>query len=177
MFRRDRTKGKIMERLVAQVPAGWLAAAAAFGAVALTSWIGSAATAPGLIAWYPSLAKPWFTPPNWAFPVAWTTLFAMMAYASWLVWMAGGRRAQGALAIYGGHLALNALWSIAFFGFQSPGAGLVAIVPFTGSIVATMIAFRAFSRRAAWLLAPYLAWVGFAALLNAAIWMMNQGPA
>lgn len=162
-----------MERIIARVSSKWIAAAAAFAAVALCSWIGSAATAPALIEWYPSLAKPWFTPPNWAFPVAWTTLFAAMGYASWLVWMAGGRRAQGALALYGGHLALNSLWSVAFFGFQSPGAGLVVLVPFAASIAATIAAFRPFSRRAAWLMAPYLAWVLFAGVLNLAIWRMN----
>jgi tryptophan-rich sensory protein len=162
-----------MDRIIARAAPKWIAAAAAFGAVALCSWIGSAATAPALLSWYPSLAKPWFTPPNWAFPVAWTTLFAMMGYASWLVWMAGGRRAQGALAVYGGHLALNALWSVTFFGFQSPGAGLIVLVPFAAAIAATLAAFRPFSRRAAWLMAPYLAWVLFAGVLNGAIWAMN----
>jgi tryptophan-rich sensory protein len=36
-----------------------------------------------------------------------------------------------------------------------------------------MIAFWRVSRKACVLLVPYLAWVSFAAALNAAIWRMN----
>ena len=162
-----------LARRVAALPQAWIAAAAAAGAVLLCSWIGSAATGPALVEWYPALAKPWFTPPNWAFPAAWTLLFAAMGYASWRVWRDGGRAAWPALAVYGGHLALNALWSVAFFGMQSPLAGLIVLVPFLASIIATMRLFAPHSRTAALLLAPYLAWVSFAGLLNAAIWAMN----
>ena len=140
----------------AAIPDRWTAAALAAAAVLVCSTIGSQATAPALVSWYPALAKPVFTPPNWLFPVAWTALFAAMAYASWLVWRASGRAARPALAIYGVNLALNALWSVAFFGFQSPAAGLVVLAPFLASIAATARAFRPHSVLAARLMLPYL---------------------
>ena len=31
--------------------------------------------------WYANLSKPSWTPPNWLFPVAWMTLYVLMAYA------------------------------------------------------------------------------------------------
>ncbi|WP_205504871.1 tryptophan-rich sensory protein, partial [Pseudomonas viridiflava] len=31
--------------------------------------------------WYESLKKPSFTPPNWLFPVAWTTIYLLLAWA------------------------------------------------------------------------------------------------
>ncbi len=31
--------------------------------------------------WYESLTKPSFTPPNWAFPVAWTIIYLLLAWA------------------------------------------------------------------------------------------------
>jgi tryptophan-rich sensory protein len=42
------------------------------------------------------------------------------------------------------------------------------------AIAATMAAFFRVSRVAGWLLAPYLAWVGFAAVLNFTLWRMNH---
>jgi tryptophan-rich sensory protein len=42
-----------------------------------------------------------------------------------------------------------------------------------GAILLTALAFRPLSRLAAVLLLPYLAWVNFAAVLNAAIWWLN----
>lgn len=150
-----------------------IAAALAAGAVAIVSWVGATATAPALVDWYPSLEKPVFTPPDWAFPVAWTLLFVMIAVASWLVWRRGGAAARPALALYGLNLAFNAGWSIAFFGFQSTTAGLVVIVPFIATIVGCILAFRPHSPLAAALMFPYLAWASFAAALNAAIWQMN----
>lgn len=161
-----------MQRILA-IPASLRALALSIGAVTVCAVIGSAATGPALEVWYPALAKPWFTPPDWAFPVAWTLLFATLAYAAWAVWREGGRAAGPALAVYGGHLALNALWSVAFFGAQSPTAGLIVLVPFIASIVATMRLFRPHSARAAALMVPYLVWVCFAGALNAAIWWMN----
>ncbi len=149
------------------------ALALSIAAVAACSVIGSTATGPALETWYPALAKPWFTPPNWAFPVAWTLLFAAMAAAAWLVWRAGGRAARPALTLYGGHLALNVLWPLAFFGAQSPLAGLVVIVPFLAAIGATIRAFARHSVTAAALMVPYLVWVAYAAALNAAIWWIN----
>ncbi|MFN3615747.1 MAG: TspO/MBR family protein [Rubrimonas sp.] len=161
-----------MRRALAQ-PGGLTSALIAVGAVLLCSWVGAAATRDALLEWYPALEKPWFTPPNWAFPVAWTLLFGMMALASWMVWRAGGRRAAGALGLYAAHLILNALWSVAFFGARSPLMGLLVIGPLLIAIVAVMRAFRPHDARAAALLIPYLLWVGFAAALNAAIWWMN----
>lgn len=161
-----------MRRALAQ-PGGLTSALVAIGAVALCSWIGGAATQQALQTWYPALEKPWFTPPNWVFPVAWTILFAMMALASWLVWRASGRDAAKALGLYAAHLVLNALWTMAFFGSQSPALGMLVIIPLVLAIVAVMRAFRPHDWRAAALLVPYLIWACFAAALNAAIWWLN----
>ena len=67
----------------------------------------------------------------------------------------------------------NVGWSLAFFGAQSPLAGLVVIVPFWFLILATARAFAPLDRTAAWLLAPYLAWVAFATVLDASIVHLN----
>jgi tryptophan-rich sensory protein len=68
---------------------------------------------------------------------------------------------------------LNTLWSIVFFGLQNPGAAFIEIIILWIAIVATIIVFKKISKPAAWLLAPYLAWVSFASVLNYAIWTLN----
>lgn len=136
--------------------------------------LGSYATVPNLD-WYAGLEKPGFTPPNWVFPVVWTTLFVLMAIAVWRVVVRTDGRIAGnrALIPFALQLLLNVAWSFAFFGQQSPAAGFAVIVLLIPAIVWTMIAFRRTDRAAAWLLAPYLVWVAYAAILNAAICRLN----
>ena len=70
-------------------------------------------------------------------------------------------------------LVLNVCWSAIFFGAHRPGLAFGEILLLWLLILATMIAFRQLSRAAAWLMAPYLAWVAFAAMLNFFIWRLN----
>ena len=80
------------------------------------------ATARGVDTWYPTLAKPSFNPPAWVFGPTWTVLYIMMGVALFLIWRQGldtpGVRL--ALTFFAVQLVLNALWSILFFGLQSP---------------------------------------------------------
>jgi benzodiazapine receptor len=132
-------------------------------------------TQPNIPTWYAGLAKPAFTPPNWAFPVAWTALYAMMAYALWRILSLPANRPGRAAAIvaFFVQLALNGLWSFAFFGGRSPIAGLVVIAALIVAILATIRTFWRLDRTAGLLLVPYLAWVAYATLLNGTIWRLN----
>ncbi|MDX2233057.1 MAG: TspO/MBR family protein [Hyphomonadaceae bacterium] len=130
-------------------------------------------------AWYAALRKPPWTPPNWSFPVVWTILFTAMAVAAWLVWEAAGLSAWPALALYGVHLAINAVWSFLFFGKKRLDWAMIEVVALWLAIVAVILAFRPYSATAALLLVPYLAWVSVAALLNLRLLQLNgpRGPA
>ena len=145
------------------------------GVALLAGWVGSLATAPSIPTWYAGLEKPSFNPPNSIFPIVWTILYVMMAVAAWLVWRAPASPPQrrAALVLYFVQLVVNVVWSFAFFGAQSPLGGLVVIAILLVAIVATILAFRRISGLAALLLLPYLAWVGFATILNAAIFSLN----
>ncbi len=146
--------------------AGWLLlcfGAAAFGGLFM----------PG--DWYGSLKKPAWNPPGWVFGPVWTALYTMMAVAAWLVWRRGGFAEQRRpLAVFLGQLALNAAWTPLFFGLRRPGLAFAEIVLLWLAVGATLVMFRPVSRVAAWLLAPYLAWVSFAAALNFTLWRMNS---
>jgi tryptophan-rich sensory protein len=145
-------------------------------AVEIVGASGSIFTIQGLGVWYESLTLPSFAPPNWVFGPVWTTLFALIGAALWLVWREAPTkpRAVGlALAVFVVHFAFNLGWSAAFFGLQNVGLGLGVILLLWGLIVATIWAFDRVDRRAALLLVPYLLWVSFAAYLNYQIWVLN----
>jgi translocator protein len=144
--------------------------------VVICSWLGSQITRPHLLSWYAGLIKPAFNPPNWLFPVAWTLLFALMAYAMFRVlkWPSSTPGRTAAIAAFFAQLALNVGWSFAFFGLQSPLLGLAVIVPFLALIVLTIRLFNKVDPFASWLLWPYAAWVSFALVLNLSIWMLNR---
>ena len=135
--------------------------------------IGAIATTPKIVSWYVTLNKPTFNPPNWLFGPVWTLLFLMMGVAFYLVWMEG-KKAYGALKIFGLQLGLNVLWSFLFFGAESPGLALLEIVFLWLAILATIISFQKISKTAMWLMIPYLGWVSFASVLNGAIYWLNK---
>lgn len=137
----------------------------------------AAAAAPGIFfrpgEWYRGLAKPSWCPPDWLFAPVWSVLYLSIACAGWLVWREAGGGGAQALAVYGVHLLLNALWSPIFFGLRRPGAAFAEIVCLWIGIVATIAAFHPIDATAAWLLVPYLLWVSFAVGLNFRIWRLN----
>lgn len=136
--------------------------------------LGSAATVPRIDDWYATLNKPSWTPPSWVFGPVWTVLYIAMAVAAWLVWR---QREMGGvwvpLLLFAVQLAFNMAWSWLFFGLKSPALGFADIVLLWIAIAATLVAFWGRSRVAGLLLAPYLAWVTFAAALNYSIWQLN----
>lgn len=121
--------------------------------------------------WYAGLQKPSFNPPPWVFGPVWTVLYLLVAIAGWLVWAKDPN--SMAMRIWIAQLVLNFLWSPTFFGLQQPGLALVVIVALLISILGFMVQARQLHRLAAWLFAPYLLWVAFATVLNAAIWWLN----
>ena len=137
--------------------------------------IGGALTRPNL-EWYATLAKPDFTPPNGAFPVAWTILYGLSALAAWFVWHTPGKESDHRLAIiwFFIQLVVGVLWSVAFFGLHSPALGLGVIMIFLIAITITIVVFDRTSRLAALLLIPLLLWVCFATGLNSAILFLNS---
>jgi tryptophan-rich sensory protein len=136
--------------------------------------IGSMLTVPYINGWYATLRKPWWNPPNWLFGPVWTLLYCAMATAAWLVWRRSGfSGAALPLTLFFVQLLLNAAWSGFFFALQNPPAALVNIVLLWAAIAATGVSFWNIVPTAGWLMAPYLAWVTFAAALNYAIWRLN----
>jgi len=133
--------------------------------------IGGIFTTTGADSWYASIVKPSFNPPNWVFGPVWTLLYILMGVALYL----GIRKnaSRTALVVFIIQLVLNTLWSILFFGLESPLLALVCIIVLWISILICIILFYKRSRTASYLLLPYLLWVSFATVLNWAILLLN----
>jgi tryptophan-rich sensory protein len=144
--------------------------AATFGASAF----GALATSSSLSTWYHTLAKPAWNPPQSIFGPVWATLYLVMAIAAWLVWKRGSEtEVIPAMTTYFGQLVLNVLWPLIFFGLKEPGWAIIDVLALWLAIIVAIAQFGKVSRIAAWLLAPYLAWVTFASALNITIWRIN----
>src|SRR4030066_220227 len=109
--------------------------------------IGSIFTRQAISTWYATLEKPAFNPPNWLFAPVWTLLYIMMGVAAFLVWRKGleNKQVRIALIVFLVQLVLNALWSGAFFGLESPLYGLIVIAALWGAILFTVLEFYRFS--------------------------------
>jgi len=137
--------------------------------------IGSVFTTPAIPTWYASLKKPFFTPPSWIFAPVWITLYTLMGISLYVVWRKGLDRhdVRRAVSLFGGQLALNVLWSVVFFGMQSPLYGFIIIVLLWVVLLATVITFYRVSKLAGVLLVPYFLWGSLASALNLAILILN----
>jgi benzodiazapine receptor len=142
------------------------AAVAGLGSIAVSASVRSP--------WYARLQKPPFQPPRQAFGPVWTALYGLMAASAWRIWRAPSSPARTrALALWGGQLALNGAWSWIFFGARRPKNALVELTAMLATIAAYANEARKVDRTAAWLIAPYLAWTGFAGALNEEIVRRN----
>ena len=149
----------------------WLVLAAFGAAVAVAPGLGGLAAA-GSAQEYRGLDQPFFAPPSWVFGPVWTVLYVLIAVAGWLSWRAAG--VDAATGWWAAQLALNAAWTPIFFAAGAYGWALVEILVLLAVLAVTVAAIRRRSTTAAWLMAPYVAWVGFATLLNASIWWLNR---
>lgn len=124
-------------------------------------------------AWYRTLRKPVWTPPDWLFPIAWTALYIAMAVAAWRVAYTPSPLALPAIALWSWQIVTNALWSPIFFGLRRLGAALVALTFLWIAVVSTAVAFWFVDPVSGLLLVPYVIWVSYAGALNFALWRMN----
>jgi len=135
-----------------------------------------AAGATGIIfqpgAWYESLNKPSFTPPNWAFPVAWTTIYLLLAWAGYRLTVLPG--SETALALWAAQIALNTLWTPVFFGANRIGAAMIILVLLWTVVAAMVLLALRLDIVTGLILFPYLLWLSVAAALNFSILRHNK---
>ena len=135
-----------------------------------------AAGATGIIfkpgAWYESLQKPSFTPPNWAFAVAWTTIYLLLAWAGYR--LTGLPGSETVLALWAAQIALNTLWTPVFFGANRIGVAMVILALLWMIVAAMVLLALRLDIVTGLILFPYLLWLSVAAALNFSILRHNK---
>ena len=126
--------------------------------------------------WFSSLLKPPFMPPGWAFPVAWTILYALMGVAVAMILAAPpSSERRFALLLFWVQLALNYAWSPVFFAAHDIKLGETVILVMLVVALAAAGLFRRIRTIAGLLMLPYLLWLCFAYALNSSIDALNPG--
>ncbi len=138
-------------------------------------FVGTFFVTSGVGSWYSMLEKPWFNPPSWTFGIVWTILYGFMAAALYIVWENDPHAEDfsGWVPLFFVHLLLNASWTIFFFGYHALFVSMIDIFLLASCVILLTFGARDVSKRAFFLMLPYLAWVLFAALLNISIWYLN----
>ncbi len=133
-------------------------------------------TAQNVTTWFPTLIKPSFNPPSYLFGPVWTTLYILMGYALYLVseTEVEETKKQKSYLFWTAQLILNFFWSLIFFHWHNIGLALIEIVAMWLMIFITILSFAKVNKKAAWLMVPYISWVSFATILNAAFYYLNK---
>jgi translocator protein len=133
------------------------------------------ATVTDLGPWYQALAKPGWNPPDIVFPMGWTVIYALITVAGITAWRATptSAAAETVIGLFALNGFLNISWSLIFFRLQRPDWAFYEVIVLWLSILAMIVYCGRFSKTAAWLLVPYLAWVTFAGALNWAVVQLN----
>lgn len=151
----------------------WIAVIAIGLAVVATSAAGSLAAVSASDD-YGELDQPSWAPPSWLFGPVWTVLYVMVAVAGILLWWTQRSFKTPEMALFGGQLFVNALWTPLFFAWELRGFALAWILLLDVLVIVTIWRFWTVRRAPALLLVPYLGWILFATALNAAIWSLNR---
>lgn len=124
--------------------------------------------------WYAALAKPALTPPGWVFPIAWSALYVLIGLALAMILNARGARMRGlAVGLFAAQFVLNLIWTPLFFGAHQVGTAVLVIAAMLGLSIGATIVFARIRTAAAWLMVPYMAWLGFAGMLAFGIGQLN----
>lgn len=121
--------------------------------------------------WYEELNKPSFTPPKWLFPVAWSIIYLLLAWAGYRLSLLPG--SQVVLALWAAQIALNTLWTPVFFGAHRIFAGMVIISLLWLVVAAMVILALRLDLVTGLILFPYLIWLCVASALNFSILRHN----
>ncbi len=133
------------------------------------------ATRTAIKGWYNQLQKPSFNPPNWLFGPVWTVLYILMGVSLYIVVrQEPSAERERALLFFTAQLVLNFFWSIIFFYYKRLGLALIEIAVLWFFIIGMIVSFVAVNPLAGYLQIPYLCWVSFASILNAAVWQFNR---
>lgn len=155
------------KKIVKKSSVNWKVLVVSFAIVYLVALVGSIFTTGAVKSpWY-NMIKPSITPPNYVFPIVWSILFFLIGLSLYFNWINANKKQKSSIVlVYGINFLLNILWSILYFGMRNPLISFFDIIALLVSIIAMISVSYKTDKKAAYLLVPYLLWVGFATILN-----------
>ena len=128
-------------------------------------------------AMFKTINKPPLSPPAWLFPVAWTVLYILMGYASYLIYkdnnISNIKSRNTSIKLYIAQLIFNFFWSIIFFNMKQYFFAFIWLIILWILILLLIINSNKINKVCTYLLIPYLLWVTFAGYLNLGIAILN----
>lgn len=121
--------------------------------------------------WYKGLRKPTWVPPNWVFPVAWTSIYLLISFAGARVAVLDDN--AYAMAFWSIQIALNALWTPVFFGLRRLKGSLPIMGGLWLAVLGCLITHFQLDFWAGLAFVPYMIWVTVAAALSLAMVRLN----
>ena len=121
--------------------------------------------------WYTRLNKPAWTPPNWAFPIMWTSIYLLISFAGARVAPLDG--SAYAMAFWAAQIALNALWTPVFFGLRRLKGSLPIMAGLWLAVLGATVTHFQVDAWAGLAFLPYLIWVTIAGALNYTVMRLN----
>ena len=121
--------------------------------------------------WYETLQKPSWTPPNWMFPVVWTSIYLLISFAGARVAVMDGN--AFAMAFWAAQVAFAALWTPVFFGLRRLRGSLLVMAPLWLCVLGATVSHWQMDLWAGLAFVPYLVWVTVAAALNLSVARLN----
>ena len=125
--------------------------------------------------WYRGLDKPAWNPPDWVFPVVWTTLYLFLAFVGQRLAPMPGSAV--AMAFWAMQIAFNTLWTPVFFGLRRMKVAFVVMLFLWVAVAGLMLAAFRLDTLSGLLMAPYLVWVTVAGMLNWSVMRRNPSYA
>lgn len=123
--------------------------------------------------WRDELIRPaWSLADAWIAPIC-AALYTLIGVAAWRIDRRPVVQRAYALRLFLVQLALNFAWVAILMGANALGPALAVVTVLWLAIVATVVAFAHLDRLAAFLVAPYLLWITYAAAQNYAVWTLN----
>lgn len=139
-----------------------------FGGLAIGSWLMNNGP---LTEWYTNLNQAPWTPPGWAFGVAWTLI--MICFSIYLGKLFTEDNSQKLKLVFLFQFILNVSWNYIFFNQHLVLFGLITIVLLTSLLFYYFFKLSTKTNNYKFLLVPYMIWLCIATSLNLYVLIHN----
>ncbi len=139
----------------------------------LALWIGGLFTSSGVSSdWYLAVNKAPWTPPDWVFGAAWTSI--MIAFAFYMAWLWPlYSNTKVLIVLFALQWILNVAWNPLFFYMHMVAMALLFIASLTVLLSYMLVNFYPILEVRSLALVPYVVWLFIATSLNAYILFKN----